>query len=299
MNARFGIDASLPAGALRTHARAKVNLTLNVNARRADGYHELESIVAFADCADTLTLFPGNVTVLDVNTPGSVPGPELTGPDNLVLKAARVAASRLALPRAGRFVLDKQLPVAAGIGGGSADAAAALRLILAANNAEVDEGVLAAAALEIGADVPVCLESRACVVTGIGEHVAPVADFPELHAVLVNPRVPVATAKVFAELGLEPGAQVASPMLGEVHAGNVGETIATGRNDLQDAAISICPGIADCIAALRGAGASLARMSGSGATCFGLFADRQSARVAADTIAASNPGWWTEPVSLF
>ncbi|MCB1482159.1 MAG: 4-(cytidine 5'-diphospho)-2-C-methyl-D-erythritol kinase [Rhodobiaceae bacterium] len=293
------MDAPLPPGALRTRACAKINLTLHVLGRRADGYHELESLVAFADCADTLTLHPGNVTVLDVRMNQGIPGPELTGPDNLVLKASRIAASRLGLPRAGRFLLDKELPVAAGIGGGSADAAAALRLILAANQAEIDENQLILAAMEVGADVPVCIECSASVVTGIGEHVTPIADFPELDAVLVNPRVPLTTAKVFAELGLEPAARLASPVLGYVSAGSVRGTIASGRNDLQAAAISVCPQVADCIAALEGAGATPARMSGSGATCFGLFDDETAARIAAERVAAANPDWWVRAVTLF
>ncbi|MEZ5877380.1 MAG: 4-(cytidine 5'-diphospho)-2-C-methyl-D-erythritol kinase [Tepidamorphaceae bacterium] len=291
--------ASLPPGALRTHACAKINLALHVLGRRDDGYHELESLVAFADCADTLTLHPGNVTVLDVQMQGAVPGPELAGPDNLILKAARVAASRLGLTRAGRFVLDKQLPVAAGIGGGSADAAAALRLILTANEADIGDKRLTAAALEIGADVPVCLDSCASIVTGIGEHVAPIADFPELHAVLVNPRVPVATADVFAALRLKPQTTLAAPRLIGIRPGNLGSMISSSRNDLQAAAISICPQIADCLVALEEAGAMPARMSGSGATCFGIFANRASAVSAAVDIGVANPQWWVKPAELF
>ncbi|MFN0262654.1 4-(cytidine 5'-diphospho)-2-C-methyl-D-erythritol kinase [Tepidamorphus sp. 3E244] len=292
------IDEPLPAGALRTRACAKVNLCLHVLGRREDGYHELESIVAFADAADTLTLFPGGVTVLDVHAKSGPTDPGVVGPDNLVLRAARAAAEHLGLTRAGRFVLDKHLPVAAGIGGGSADAAAALRLIVAAAQADPDDPKLAQAALSIGADVPVCVESVASLVTGIGETITPIEGFPEMFAVLVNPRVPVPTSKVFTALGLEPGKPRNPQAFEALDGATVRDAIACGRNDLQKAAIEICPQIADCLAALEASGAAPARMSGSGATCFGLFDDLRAARHAAVKLAEIQPGWWVKAVTL-
>lgn len=192
--------------------------------------------------------------------------------------------------------------MAAGIGGGSADAAAALRLILAACGAEIDDAALGEAALKIGADVPVCLHSRASRVTGIGGSVELLEDFPELDAVLVNPRVAVPTAQVFAALNIDPGTTLARPSLAAIvrEAGprEVLAAIRDGGNDLQAAACALCPQIGACLGALDGAGAALSRMSGSGATCFGLYDDEQAAARAAAAIAADHPGWWVRPVRL-
>lgn len=178
---------------LRDEARAKVNLTLRVVGRRPDGYHELESVVAFADCADHLTLQPG--AALSLTTIG--PGAQDCGDsaDNLVLKAARLLGERVPDLTTGAFTLDKHLPVAAGIGGGSADAAAALRLLARANDLAVDDPRLIEAARLTGADVPVCLPSKPCVMTGVGEKLSPLP-LPRIPAVMVNPRVPVATKDV-------------------------------------------------------------------------------------------------------
>src|SRR5436190_8722920 len=187
---------------LSEEGRAKVNLTLRVNGRRADGYHDLESVVAFADCADRLTLSPGS----DLDLKMSGPLAQACGDtsDNLVLKAARLLAERVPDMKAGSFSLDKVLPVAAGIGGGSADAAAALRLLAQLNQLALDDPRLIEVARLTGADVPVCLGSRPCVMTGVGEDLVPLG-LPELPCVLVNPRVPVATKDVFEELGLRKG----------------------------------------------------------------------------------------------
>src|SRR5712671_3411256 len=180
---------------LSDEARAKVNLTLRVNGRRADGFHDLDSVVAFADCADRLTLTPGS----DLDLKMSGPLAQACGDtsDNLVLKAARLLAERVPDMRAGSFSLDKVLPVAAGIGGGSADAAAALRLLSQLNGLSLDDERLLEVALATGADVPVCLASRACDMTGVGETLMPLS-LPVIPCVLVNPRVPVATKDVFA-----------------------------------------------------------------------------------------------------
>lgn len=297
MAARPVSGPALPPGAFQTRACAKINLTLHVRGRRDDGYHVLDSLVAFADAADTLTLFPGNVTVLDVQMAGGHPALDLAGPDNLILRAAQVAQSHLGAPRAGRFLLDKQLPVSAGIGGGSADAAAALRLIISANALQVDDADLLAAALALGADVPMCLSSCAAHVGGIGEEIAPIDGFPAIDAVLVNVREPVSTAAVFSSLDLPRGGGM-TPAVSTPSASDVQVAIRQGRNDLQAAAIRICPAISDALDALGHSGATLARMSGSGATVFGLFDDAASAIKAADAISQARPGWWVRAVVL-
>ena len=188
--------------ALSDEGRAKVNLTLRVVGRRADGYHDLESVVAFADCADRLTLTPGPDLDLKMSGPLAQACGETS--DNLVLKAARLLAERVPDMKAGNFTLDKVLPVAAGIGGGSADAAAALRLLAQLNGLALDDPRLIEVAQLTGADVPVCLGSRACVMTGVGETLLPLS-LPKMPCVMVNPRVPVATNDVFKALGLRNG----------------------------------------------------------------------------------------------
>jgi 4-diphosphocytidyl-2-C-methyl-D-erythritol kinase len=221
--------------------------------------------------------------------------------DNLVLKAARLLTERVADLRLGAFLLEKELPVAAGIGGGSADAAAALRLLARLNELSVDDARLAEVALLTGADVPVCLASRACDMTGVGEGLLPLP-LPKLPAVLVNPNVPVATKDVFAALGLRNGELLvgatdvlqapAWPGEGAAAADWITALSAVG-NDLEAPAKRIQPVISEVLQALTAAqGAQLARMSGSGATCFALFASAADAEAAAKTIAASHPRWW-------
>src|SRR5437762_8103389 len=182
--------------------RAKVNLTLRVVGRRVDGYHDLESVVAFADCADRLTLMPG--PELSLKTTGPLASACGDTSDNLVLKAAKLLGESVAGLKVGSFVLEKILPVAAGIGGGSADAAAALRLLARLNDLKLDDERLLDVALATGADVPVCLASRACDMTGVGETLMPLT-VPIMPCVMVNPCVPVATKDVFTALGLRNG----------------------------------------------------------------------------------------------
>src|ERR1700675_2153140 len=188
--------------ALTEDARAKVNLTLRVVGRRVDGYHDLESMVAFADCADRLSLTPGSK--LNLRTTGPLAQDCGETADNLVFKAAKLLGERVPDLKLGDFTLDKVLPVAAGIGGGSADAAAALRLLAQTNGLAIDDARLIEVAKLTGADVPVCLNSHACVMTGVGETLLPLS-LPKMPCVLVNPCVPVATKDVFAALGLRHG----------------------------------------------------------------------------------------------
>ena len=188
--------------ALNEDGRAKVNLTLRVVGRRVDGYHDLESVVAFADCADRLSLSPGSE--LGLKTTGPLAQACGEAADNLVFKAAQLLAERVPDLRLGEFTLDKNLPVAAGIGGGSADAAAALRLLAQLNGLALDDSRLIEVAQLTGADVPVCLASQACVMTGVGETLQPLS-LPNMPCVMVNPCVPVATRDVFNALGLRNG----------------------------------------------------------------------------------------------
>jgi 4-diphosphocytidyl-2-C-methyl-D-erythritol kinase len=284
------------SAALVEKAPAKINLTLRVLGRRADGYHELESLVAFADLADTLTLQPGGTAALDVSGPFAV----ASGPvaDNLVLKALAALRQRIDGLQAGRFLLEKRLPVAAGIGGGSADAAAALRLLARLNGIAPGDPRLSAAALAVGADVPVCLEARSRIMRGLGERLSAPLELPSLPAVLVNPGVPLATRAVFAKFAGAPGGMEG---LGDVPRGFDALIECLGRhsNDLTDAAIACVPLIADVLDALRALpGMRLARMSGSGPTCFALFGSREEATAAAQRLKAARQDWWIASANL-
>jgi 4-diphosphocytidyl-2-C-methyl-D-erythritol kinase len=279
--------------------RAKVNLTLRVVGRRVDGYHDLESVVAFADCADRLSLTPGSSLDLTMSGPLAQACGE-TG-DNLVLKAARLLGERVPDLKVGSFTLDKVLPVAAGIGGGSADAAAALRLLAQLNGLALDDRRVVDVALETGADVPVCLASRACDMTGVGETLLPLS-LPIMPCVLVNPCVPVATKDVFRALGLRNGELLvgASDVIRATAWPEQGasvedwvEVLAASSNDLEAPATRIQPVIGEVIAALNAADSAwLARMSGSGATCFAIFENTPEARRAAQKIQLDHPQWW-------
>ncbi|KJC36786.1 4-diphosphocytidyl-2C-methyl-D-erythritol kinase [Bradyrhizobium sp. LTSP849] len=291
--------------ALIEEGRAKVNLSLRVVGRRADGYHDLESVVAFADCADRLTLEPGGELQLATTGPLAAACGDTT--DNLVFKAAKLLAEAVPNLKLGAFALDKVLPVAAGIGGGSADAAAALRLLASLNNLSLDDPRLRQVALATGADVPVCLFSRACDMTGVGEQLLPLA-LPSMPCVMVNPRVPVATKDVFKALGLRNGELLvgATDVLEATAWPEEGASIAdwveileTVPNDLEAPAMRIEPVIGDVLEALRSsAGVKLARMSGSGATCFAIFGASNDAHAAAEKIRRDHPGWWVHAGTL-
>jgi 4-diphosphocytidyl-2-C-methyl-D-erythritol kinase len=285
--------------------RAKVNLTLRVVGRRADGYHDLESIVAFADCADRLALTPGPELSLTMTGPLAAACGDTS--DNLVLKAARLLAEVVPDMKAGAFTLEKVLPVAAGIGGGSADAAAALRLLAGLNGLALDDDRLVAVALKTGADVPVCLASRACDMTGVGEKLLPL-NIPPLPCVMVNPRVPVATKDVFQGLGLKPGdllvgvTDVLSAPVWPGAGASVNDwttVLEQVPNDLEKPALKVQPVIGDVLSTLgTSAGALLARMSGSGATCFALFGTEREAQAAGRRIGSDRPEWWVHAGTL-
>jgi 4-diphosphocytidyl-2-C-methyl-D-erythritol kinase len=285
---------------LTEFAPAKVNLTLHVLGRRADGYHEIESLVAFADVGDRLTFIPGDRLALDVSGPGA----EASGAigDNLILKAARELAARFDRVLAGRFVLDKQLPVAAGLGGGSSDAAAALRLLAEHNGISADDARLHAAARATGADVPVCLDPKARMMRGIGEILSEPIALPELPAVLVNPGVAVPTKDVFAALAAPTLTSPAQPddfIAINADAASLVSVLAARRNDLEIPAIKLQAIVADVLRTLQASpGCLLARMSGSGATCFGLFGSVAAAQDVGQRMQARHPGWWVRAAVL-
>ena len=285
-------------------APAKVNLTLHVLGRRADGYHEIESLVAFAGVGDALSFTPGRALALTVGGPTAAAAGDTA--DNLVLKAARALAEQVEGLQLGRFALSKRLPVAAGLGGGSADAAAALRMLARSSHLAPDDPRLLQAARATGADVPVCLDPRPRLMRGIGDILSEPLDLPKLAAVLVNPGVAVPTREVFAALKLPAGSVAASPpgsatSLGatSLAATSLADAIANGRNDLELPAIELQPVIADVLAVLRKLpGCRLSRMSGSGATCFGLFDSTAAATAAARTLRIGYPAWWVRPTVL-
>lgn len=267
-------------------APAKVNLFLHVVGRRADGYHLLDSLVVFAGASDMLASEPAAGLTLEVNGPFA--GDLRTEADNLVLQAARSLAAETRIAARARLMLDKRLPVASGIGGGSADAAATLRLLARMWGAPAS--AVDAVAAGLGADVPVCVASRPARMGGIGDRLAPAPRLPPLGLLLVNPRLPVATPDVFRarsgafsrEAALPPGWGSAAALAAD---------LARLSNDLEVPAIALCPAIADVLAWLRARpGCLLARMSGSGATCFGLFADAASAQTVAD---GAPDAWWS------
>jgi 4-diphosphocytidyl-2-C-methyl-D-erythritol kinase len=281
-------------------APAKVNLTLRVLGRRADGYHDIESLVAFADIGDRLTLTPGNALTLTVVGPGTAQtGAEA---DNLVIKATNALTARVPGLRAGAFRLEKNLPVAAGLGGGSADAAAALRLLAQTNKLAPDDPRLHDAARATGADVPVCLDPRPRVMRGIGEILSAPVPLPRLAALLVNPGVAVPTKLVFS--GWKPSAnaprpaeRVALPKMQNEE--QLLDWLASEANDLEAPAIALAPAIAEVLVSLRAAaGCRLARMSGSGATCFALFSSAAESAAAGKKLRTQFPGWWISEMVL-
>lgn len=280
-------------------APAKINLALHVTGRRENGYHELESLVVFADVADEITARPAAKDSLKVTGPFAT---QAGGGDaNLVMRA--VAAFRARWPEhvgtGLEIELVKNLPVAAGLGGGSADAAAMLRLMAMIGAGDIFLAELGAVALGLGADVPACLLSRPCEVRGIGEIVHPLRGFPALHVVLVNPLVPVVTADVFRRL--ESRQNPPLPLLPQplTRPAQLGLWLAETRNDLEPPAVSLVPAIGALRQSLvRRDGCILARMSGSGGTVFGLFGTQAQAHQAAHDLRDAHPGYWVAAAPL-
>ena len=311
-------------------ALAKINLYLHVTARRDNGYHELDSLVVFADVGDLITATRADDLTLSVSGPyGDAIDGEID--DNLVIKAARTLAEHAGVPALAHVHLEKNLPVASGIGGGSADAAATLRALVALWGLglpddhirhaaqqisdekdtaraletlfklwrdDLDADLMLAVALKLGADVPVCLEGHAAYMSGIGEKLDLAPHLPPAWLVLANPGVAVATPAVFqARLGefSKPARFHEDPR----DAAHLAQLLKDRRNDLMQAACTLAPVIAEVLAALEAQdGALLARMSGSGATCFALFATPDAARLAAERVRAMRPAWWVAAAKM-
>ena len=276
------------------YAPAKINLHLHVVGRRSDGYHLLDSLVVFAGIGDRLTVSPSDRLTLSVTGPFAA---ELAAvSDNLVLRAARTLAAQAGVQATGTLVLEKNLPVASGIGGGSADAAAALRLLCRFWG--LDPGLPGQLAPGLGADVPVCVAGAPAMMSGIGEILAPAPALPEVGIVLVNPGVAVSTPSVFRARTGDFSHPALFPDQGWQNAGSLVAALRATRNDLEPPARLLTPAIGDVLDALAAIpGCLLARMSGSGATCFGLFAAPQAAEAAARTI--GRDGWWVWGGPLF
>ncbi len=282
---------------LTERAPAKINLTLHVLGRRADGWHALESLVALSRGGDTLALTCSESLSLSVEGPAAAALGSVE--DNLVLRAARHFAQIYPSARLGSFHLVKRLPVAAGLGGGSSDAAAALRLLARANAVALDDSGVLEAARATGADVPVCLMGRGRMMRGTGDELGPPLVLPPLIGLLVNPGQPVATKDVFALMKIAPGAATGFGGHPEISSNMPAEALIAalrkGRNDMEGAACLLAPIIGDVLTVLGAApGCRLARMSGSGATCFALFKDCRSASRAKKAIRRAHPLWWVK-----
>jgi 4-diphosphocytidyl-2-C-methyl-D-erythritol kinase len=279
-------------------APAKINLALHVTGQRADSYHLIDSLVTFAEFGDELTFAAANADGLVIDGPFAA---QLQGAEaNLAVKARdalRAFASGRPCPPVS-IHLTKNLPIASGLGGGSSDAAAALRGLNEFWGLALSAEALRMAGLTLGADVPMCLAGKPLRAQGIGEEITLLGAFPALDLVLVNPGVEVSTAAIFKALLKKDNRPMSSKAnLASFHA--VCEFLSAQHNDLQRPAIALAPVIADCLAALGDHGAMLTRMSGSGATCFGIFTNGANAARAARTIAARHPGWWSVATKSF
>jgi len=280
-------------------APAKINLALHVTRRRDDGYHDIESLIVFADVSDELHATPADRDSLVVSGPFSAALG--VGGSNLVTRAVDAFRQRWpeAVPGGIALHLVKNLPVAAGIGGGSADAAAALRLLAGLANQPIPVSELSDLAAGLGADVPCCLLSRPLIARGVGEILAPLPEFPVSYMVLVNPLVPVATADVFRRLKAHDNYPLPALPVPMARPSQLGLWLAETRNDLQPPAVKLVPVIGDIIEDLAATqGCILSRMSGSGATVFGLFGSEGQAHQAAQLMRERNPDHWVAAAPL-
>ena len=298
------MSAPVGAGAPRRLAPAKVNLFLHVGAVDAAGMHPVASLMAFADVGDELALEPAGPDVADLAVDGPF-APELAGTpadDNLVLRAARALLARAGRPAGGfRLRLTKRLPVAAGLGGGSGDAGAALRLVRDALAPELGDDDLLAVAATLGADGPACLRAEPVVGVGYGETLCPAPALPPLHAVLVNPRIACPTGAVYRAYDEHAAGDAALPPLPS-RWDSLDDLLAfltTTRNDLEPPAARLVPVVAETLAAVRAhPGCRLGRLSGSGATVWALADGEAEARALAAAVARERPDWWIAPCRL-
>ncbi|WP_425647811.1 4-(cytidine 5'-diphospho)-2-C-methyl-D-erythritol kinase [Agrobacterium leguminum] len=272
-------------------APAKINLALHVTGQRADGYHLLETLVTFTEAGDTIRIRDADADSFSISGPFGDLLRAGDGGDNLVTRARDLLRDALASTgqpaRPVAIHLEKNLPVASGIGGGSADAAATLRGLLRHWRAGIAPDALASMALTLGADVPMCLESRSLIARGIGEDIEPLTDLPELAMVLANPLKAASTPEIFRRLQNKTNPPLpASATIGWM------DFLAQSRNDLQPSAQALLPEIGEIIGLLSQEGAALVRMSGSGATCFGIFHSLEAAKKAETSLRKKRPGWY-------
>ena len=292
------LQSESPPARVIVRAPAKLNLFLHVGDKRPDGYHTLQSLVAFAEACDVLDIAPASELTLTISGPFAAQTPR--GTANLVIKAAQTLAERFSLNRLGASIaLEKNLPVAAGLGGGSADAAAALRALNVLWGLGRCEAELVELAQTLGSDVPACVLSRPCWMEGRGEHVSGTGALPSLELVLVNPGALLRTERVFQALNARTGT---TAMHVPTHIGTLWELVAyleDSGNDLESPATRLEPAIDEVLEALQHEPACvLAQMSGSGATCFGVFDGRDYAEGAAGRIALEHPWWWVRATRI-
>ncbi len=284
---------------LSLFAPAKINLFLHVTGRRADGYHTLQSLIVFADVGDEVRIRPADRLDLSIDGPQA---PTLTEDpvENLILRAAKGLQQAAGVSAQARFELTKDLPVASGIGGGSSDAAAAFRLAEALWQSELLPEQRDALLLALGADVPVCYFAKPAVASGIGEILTPLRSLPELSILLVNPRVAVPTGAIFKRLErFDAGLEDPLDALPQDGFGGFIDVLSSCRNSLETPARQVEPVISQVLSAIQELpNCSLSRMSGSGATCFGLFETLDQASHAAQQLRLEQPGWWIESGSV-
>lgn len=277
-------------------ARAKINLFLHVGERRDDGFHPLQSLAVFPDFGDRLNAEPADDFSLSVEGPFAA---GLEGDDNLVLRAGRALAERAGRAPQAKVTLTKNLPLASGIGGGSADAAAALKLLSNLWQLKLDEKILREIGAELGSDIPVCVRSQPAFMEGRGEILTPLASLPRLPLLLVNPGVAISTKDIFAALTARRGVTMKLSSSGFSDLADLLRFLELSNNDLEAPAKTEAPVISEVLAALaRTPGALFTRMSGSGATCFALMPDDSGAARAAALLKQKYPNWWVQPASV-
>ena len=287
---------------VRVAAPAKLNLYLHIVGQRPDGYHLLDTLVAFAGIGDEVSVAPH--AAIELTLAGPFAKALEAEVDNIVLRAARALREHTGTKAGAAITLTKRLPVAAGLGGGSADAAATLVALRRLWRLTICDSAIETMALRLGADVPVCLLGRAALVSGIGEVLAPTETLPAAHVVLAGPGLRLATADVYAAFGAQPTTSTARAARGRLALPSRGAVelasfLAERDNDLEPVACRLAPGVADALEILRSQrGTLLARMSGSGPTCFALFAESGEAAEAAATVTAARPGWWIASAPL-
>ena len=270
-------------------APAKLNLCLHVGDRRADGYHDLESLATFVDVGDVIVVEAKDGFSLSVDGPFALGG----GEDNLALRAARLLAANAKVECGARICLTKNIPVAAGLGGGSADAAAVLRGLVRVWNLDLSFDALRESAASLGADVPVCIASAPAWMEGKGDRITPLSPLPPLHLLLANPGIPVPTKEVFGNLNARRGLGLVCPAAAFADAATLLQFLNATTNDLEEPARAIAPGIGEVLGAMAELpGALLVRMSGSGATCFGIFGSAAEATKAGELLRGRHPQWW-------